>query len=427
VVVLDANAEDLTEAESIIRCVESDADLIGITAITNTMPIVIRIAQGIKDKSNKTVVVGGPHVTFTAEETLSNWPCIDIVVRGEGEITTAELVRTYTRGGDLADVQGITYRRNGQVQSTPDRSMVKKLDMLPQPARDLFPLKLYKPSCILDSRPVGEQYASIISSRGCVNRCLFCSSSHFWTRFRTRSTDNLIEEINLLIDKYDVNRIDFLDDVFTWDPERLTSICQYLRSLNKPVRWTCYARADRMSDELAKEMKNAGCFAVQFGIESGNQEILDRIRKNVTISQIETAVACAQKNNLKVMGDFMVGLPGDTPETVLETLHFAIRLKLNLAFFSITTPFPGTELHDNFADKSTYSRMEVFEAYSLHGTSQYRNENMNAEKIRELYHKCVRSFYLRPGYGWELTRWLLRNPWDVKNYYLLFKAFLESR
>jgi radical SAM superfamily enzyme YgiQ (UPF0313 family) len=329
--------------------------------------------------------------------------------------------------GDLSRVSGITYHSNGTVCSTDDRSQVNELDTIPMPARDLFPLESYHPSCILDSSPTGRKYATILSSRGCVNRCIFCSSSHFWNRFRARSAENLIEEIEMLVDQFDVNRIDFLDDVFTWDPERVTGVCRFLGKLKKTVRWSCYARADRMSQDLAREMREAGCFAVQFGIESGNQKILDGIRKNITISQIETAVECARKNNLKVMGDFMIGLPGDTKETIMDTLRFAIRLKLNLAFFSITTPFPGTELYKSFLEKDSYSKMEVFEAFSLHGNSQYRNENLSSVEIQQLYHSCIRSFYLRPSYVYELIKWLARNPWDVKNHYLLFRAFMESR
>jgi radical SAM superfamily enzyme YgiQ (UPF0313 family) len=324
--VLDANALMLSREQTVERVIKSDAEIIGITCLTLLMPIVLDMCKKIKEKSNipKTIIVGGPHVTFMDKETLSDCEEIDVVVRGEGEGTLKELM------GDkpLREIPGISYRdSSGAIVSNEDRELIKTLDDLPFPAREMFPLEKYNVGPIFNRGVRGKKLATMITSRGCVAKCIFCSSTAFWKRYRMRSVSNIIDEIEYLISEYGVEQIHFVDDSLTASKKRITEFCELLKEKRIRITWVCYSRADTLTDEIIIKMKEAGCYGVQLGIESGSQRILDTINKRLKLDVIENAMKALRKANIKILCFFMIGLPGDDVQSTNETIEFSKKIK----------------------------------------------------------------------------------------------------
>jgi radical SAM superfamily enzyme YgiQ (UPF0313 family) len=333
--------EDMITSEySISTLVDAyeSVPLVGISATTPAFNTACEIAKAFKMSSKATVVMGGPHVTFTAEETIKNEQ-VDIVVRGEGEETISELAAYVLLGkGRLEDIKGLTYRNN-TIRSSPDRSVLENLDNLPFPARHLIDTGSY------------HLRGSIISGRGCPYKCQFCAAGPLsGYRYRVRSPENVIEEIEHCHTYFKFEEFFFADDSFTAFPERTTKICELIKELDFSPTWICESRVNTVTPDLLKVMADAGCKKIQYGIEAGNNEILKSINKQITVEAVEQAVDWALDAGIQAACNFIMGHPDDTKETVRQTIAFAnkLRSKGNVkTVFAIATPFPGTELWKN--------------------------------------------------------------------------------
>jgi anaerobic magnesium-protoporphyrin IX monomethyl ester cyclase len=329
--------------------------ILGITASTSTYNKALTIARKAKEIDSGTLtVIGGPHVTFTAQETLAH-PEIDLVVRNEGEITMLELCELYLRGkGRLEFIEGVTYRGEDRIVSNPDRPMIRDLDQLPFPARHHEPLNLYKIP------------GTLITSRGCPSRCIFCAAQAMsGGTYRVRSPGNVLAEIDEMKRRYNPPFYFVADDAFTIFHSRTREICAGLKKMS--VRWICESRVNFVNRELLREMADSGCFGIQFGVESGSQAILDSIRKGVAVDQVRKAVKWARELSLLTVCSFMFPHPGDTPETVSETKRFMLDLKAQGAVVALsgTAPFPGTYLWEHAVDLGAKIVTEDLEEFDL--------------------------------------------------------------
>jgi len=420
--ILDANALLLSIEETAERIIQSPIKYIGFNVVTATIPLVYKLSSLVKaKKSDKFIIVGGPHVTFLSEETLKECPAIDAAVRGEGEATICELIKTLMEKGELSKIKGVTFRSGDKIAVNPDREFVENIDTLPFPARHLLPIHLYSPSPINSIGFSGRQYATMMTSRGCPNKCTFCSSAAFWRRVRLRSLDGMADEIEFLIKQYGVRHVNFLDDTLIISEARMEQFCHLMIKRNINIKWSCYARVSTVTPKLVELMKRTGCQFIQFGVESGNQEILNRVEKNITIEQVRKAVGAAKKVGLKVMCDFMIGLPGDTVQTVNQTINFAKELSPNFAFFSITTPFPGSALYEEYRKEGRLKEGYIWDNMSLHEGTNFSTPTMTSKEMEELYVKAHRRFYYRPAFIWQTFLWVLRHPYEFRNFYLLAK------
>ena len=409
--ILDANAESLSMQKTIDSVIISSADFIGITATTVMIPKVYQLCDEIKENSDKTIVVGGPHVTFMPERTLEECKSIDIIVRGEGELTMVDL----TKKNDLSTVKGITYRNNGRIISNPDKGLIADIDEIPFPTRHLLPMNLYRSSTFFNI-PGSKGHTTLITARGCPNKCVFCSSSHFWGKLRMRSPENIVAEVEEIVTKYGIRQIDFVDDTFTLSKKRVDKICNMILERDLDIKWVCSSRVNTITKELIKTMKKAGCYGIVFGIESGNQAILNRINKNTTLDQSKNAIQLSKKEGLITVGDFMIGLPDDTLETVTQTINFAIELNPDRALFSMTTPFPGTTLYNEYLEKGLLKDNLTWDEFSLHTGTKFRNENLTAQEIEKLYLAAKRRFYIRPAFITKCLAKIIKNPYELKSY-----------
>ncbi|MEM0089778.1 MAG: radical SAM protein [Nitrososphaerota archaeon] len=315
-------------------------DIVGITSTTPSIYEAYKVADIAKKvNENCIVVIGGPHVTFLPEEVLMECKSIDIVVLGEGEETFRELVNAVERGLPLEDVKGITFRKHEKIVVTKPRPPIKDLDEIPFPSLDILPVEKYELQ--------GVKYMPIMSSRGCPFRCYFCASSRiFGGCWRCRSPKNVVEEIELIHDKFGIRNIEFVDDTFTLSERRVEEICKEILKERLDISWGASSRVDSINRELAEKMRKAGCWIVYLGIESASQEILNKTGKRITVDQVIKAVKTLKEAGIKVLGSFILGFPEETVKTAEQTIALAKKLDLDYAQFSILTPYPGTSLYE---------------------------------------------------------------------------------
>lgn len=411
--IFDSNALTLSIDETVNRVSKIKFDILGITATTTSIPLVFSISEKLKkSRPDILIVVGGVHVTYMDIATLEQCSSIDILIRGEGEMTFLELMQ----GKKLSDIEGITYREKGKIRRNKDRDIIKNIDEISFPARHLLPIDLYRPGVFYNIGFEGRKYTSFITSRGCPNKCTYCSSAHFWRILRLRSPENVIKEIEGLVDEFGTKNISFFDDTFTFARSRTEKICDMMIEKELDIKWNCFARVNTVDRELIKKMKKAGCYGVDFGVESGDEEVLKRIKKNITIQQVKDAIELTKRENMITVANFMVGLPGDTYDTVKKTINLAKEVNPDIAFFSITTPFPGTELYHEAKEKKWIEGSECWDDMILHGETKFHNDSLNSSEIHKLYGKAHKDFYLRPGFFMHSLKRLLKNPKHLKRY-----------
>lgn len=312
-------------------------DIVGISVMTGKLGSALNIAKIIKDFDRDIpVVFGGPHPTILPEETLKN-EAVDIVVRGEGEYTFLDMVKNI-ESDDLRKVLGITYKDNKKVIHNPDRPLIQNLDELPFPARHL----------LLDRDKYGPSaFRSLFATRGCPYNCIFCASHKIWTkRVRYRSPENVIDEIKYVRKEFKVKNFYFEDDSFTLNSKWTNKVCDLMINEQLNINWGCETRADHVAEDLIGKMKKAGCRHINIGFESGDEEILKKIKKGITLEQIKTATNIILKNDMKLTAFFMIGFPWETKEEISKTLALIKELNIDHPTYSIATPYPGTELYE---------------------------------------------------------------------------------
>ena len=323
-------------------------DIVGATAVTMSFNAAADVMTKIKRLAPQAVtVIGGPHVTFHARETLEAVPSIDFVVMGEGEAAICELAEAVARGGGYEDIAGLAFRRDGEVVFTSDRPPGLDVNQLPTPARDILPLGRYKALGLA---------ISVTTSRGCPFGCIFCVGRKMvGAKVRYRDPVAVVDELEAVA-SWGFHQINLADDLFTANKKHCLAVCDEIIRRGLNFKWTSFARVDTVSLEVLERMKEAGCTAVSFGVETGNPEIMKTIRKGITLEQVVAAVEMCTKAGVLPHASFILGLPGETPETLAETVAFGEKLKtLGVSHgFHLLAPFPGTlvrEKHEEYGLK----------------------------------------------------------------------------
>lgn len=326
------------------------AEVVGIYCKVTLVEDCLWFAQNLRDQC-QLLIAGGPLPTCDPLPFLDEF---DIVVRGEGEKTLVELLRAWEQGVDWDSVAGIMYQkqdlsRGAENVATAERPFVKDLDHLPHPARGLFPNESY---IRFGKKKYGYSISTVMSTRGCPFHCDFCSNVVFGNSFRERSAGSVVDEIEeVLALGYD--RIAFADDVFTLKRSRVLAICAEIQRRGLQFKWECLGRVDTLDYSMALEMKTAGCAKIFFGIESGNDRILKMMKKQITTTQARDAVIDAHRAGLEVGAFFILFYPGETNDTVLETLRFATSLPLDYLGLTMPYPLPGTPLFERTKEQIT--------------------------------------------------------------------------
>jgi radical SAM superfamily enzyme YgiQ (UPF0313 family) len=383
-----------------------EPDVVALTANTTQIMAAWRDAELVKSLTEAHTVLGGPHPTILPEESVAK-PFIDIVVRGEGEATWLELLSVWHNSpsagavGPARSVAGITYRTpDGDIVSTPDRAPIprEQLDAMPLPAWHLFQLDRYT-----NLQPTVDQQEGrslpILTSRGCPYRCSYCSQIGP-RRWRARSVDSVIAEWRWLTEVQHAAEIGVLDDSFNIDRQRVLDICHRLveDGLNQ-VPWIMIngIRANLADEEVLGAMKRAGCIRAAFGVESGNQAILDTVvDKQLTLGQVRKAFAAARAVGMETIGFFIIGLPGETEATMEDTIRFACELDPIVANFSMATPFPGTQMYET-AKAQGHILAESWDDFAFfESKARFEMPGLPAELVERKWKEAYRRFYLRP-------------------------------
>lgn len=338
-------------------------DLVGISTMTHSYVNALKAAKYLKEIIDTKIIFGGPHPTIMSEDVMKN-DFIDFVVIGEGEETFLKICQNFQKE-EFHKIDGLCYRDNGKIIIKPKNTFIEDLDKLPFPARHLLKLDDYK---LIDE--YGSRMATIISSRGCPYGCTYCYKGLFGKMYRQRSPENIIEEIKHCKDNFGYNSFYFIDDLFTLNATRVEQLTSAIKKEGLDIRWQCLARVNNASFQMFKQMKDTGCYKIHFGIESGNQNILNKVKKGIILEQVRNAVKYCKDVNIKTKGYFMLGMPGDSLDSMNDTLNFAKELELNDTMFSITTPFPGTELWEKI-DKSKIGSLSDAFYYLDHKDSDF--------------------------------------------------------
>jgi len=340
------------------------------------------------------IVVGGPYPVYAGSQCLREAPDLDAVVGGEGEDTMAELAGRLELGESLDGLAGIAFRRGDEVVENPPRPLILDLDRLPFPARDLLgDREVYVPPPATYRRtPV----AVMITSRGCDRRCIFCFQIDRERKhgIRRRSVDNVLDEIRHLV-AAGYREIKFLDDTLAADRERALEIARRIKAERLDIAWFASACVHQVDRELLDAFRNAGCWAILFGAESGVQKNLNALRKGITLEQTRRAVREARAAGLRVHTPFLFGIPGETYAEGLETIRFACELDPDIASFHALTPFPGSELWERRHELGTVAA--DLSSYTYQGAA-FVPHTMTRDEIQLLRQQAYRTFYSRPGY-----------------------------
>ena len=333
-------------SEAVERVKRAKAQIVGFYSMFSMKKTTLELARTIRNECMGDcglLVVGGPLPSWSPESFLE---VFDVVVVGEGEETMPELADHIAHGVEFSDVKGLVYRDGKRIVNTSPRGFIEDLDGLAFPTRELFDNEAYK-KYYLDR--FGYSTTSMITSRGCPFSCDFCSRPIFGADTRNRSVTSIVDEVEE-IEALGYERVWFADDCFTLNRRHLLGVCGELVGRGMDVGWECLSRVDTMDAEVASGMKRAGCIRVFFGIESGNDSVLGLMNKRITTSQAQHAVYAAKAAGLKVGAFFIVGYPGESDKTVLDTVRFASGLPLDYLSFTLPYPIPGTPLYERVKD-----------------------------------------------------------------------------
>ncbi|MCI4456642.1 MAG: cobalamin-dependent protein [Desulfurococcaceae archaeon] len=393
--IIDSPTLELDTESFISEVKEWKPDIIGISLQTPLAPRGYKTIRLLKSLYPDTpIVVGGVHPTYMYEEAINEGA--DIVVRFEGEYTMLELADLFEKedlkSERLKNVNGIAFRdRDGRIVATPPRPLIMNLDELPRPARHLLPIDRYT----LFNKPI--KIAHVMASRGCPYGCIYCITSYFWgRRIRIRSARNVANEIEEIVNKYNIKTIVFTDDELTINRRFIYDLIKEFRERRLDITFACGSRVDHVDKEMLKLLYENGCSAIYFGVESASQETLDKIGKKITIEQAVKVFQWVKELKGFASGSFILGFPWETIDDMRKTIDFAIRLDPDYAQFTVLTPYPGTPLyeyalqHDLIVDRN-------WEHYTTLRPVM-RGFYFTAKQLEKMLVEAYRRFYLRTSF-----------------------------
>jgi len=417
---LDGILEELGIEEFGRRVGEIAPDVVVLESSTPSISFDLQSAAAVKKfcPGAKTVLVGS-HVTVFHNEILAENPAVDAVCRGEFDRTVAELVAATASGKDWSEVAGMTWRENGQVRVNPPRPLIENLDELPFPARDVIKCSDYRQGTFR-----GKVCTTVITSRGCPFRCIYClwPNTLYGHRFRARSAANVVDELEEAVNKYGVDEVYFDDDSMALDRQRMLDICRLINERNLKFEWIAQCRVDSMDEEVLRAMKNAGCRYIRFGVESGSEKILKLIKKGIRRDQVRSAFRFARRIGIRTQAFFLFGVPGEDEETIRRTIEFAKEIKPDSAQFAVAIPHPGTELFEICREKN-WLRYDTWEDFSS-CRAMIQTPQLSLEDVEKARVRAYRSFYFRPSFVFH-TLLNIKSWDDLKSIWRSFRSILS--
>ncbi len=398
VFVIDYNLEKLERRRLSDFIKEKQIEIVGISIVTPKVYDAIELANCIKKQfPDITIIAGGPHATLMPEELLLKCPAINFVIQGEGEIRMEGLIKNIKNKEEIKKLDGIAFWENGQLINNPPKEYLENLNTIPLPARDLIDILKYSNHLKTSISPA----TTMMTSRGCPFQCIYCSKPVTGSKLRSLSPENVIKEIESLQKEYGIREIVFYDDSFTLDRERTMKICDLIIQNGIKLAWQCETRVNLVDKELLEKMKQAGCYLIAYGIESGSDRVLKILKKGITVEQVKKAVETTKKAGIRIIGYFMLGIPGETEEEIKQTIKFAKELDIDFAQFAIATAYPGTELYEIAKAQNKITSDWSKSIYALGGKPLVGLSDVSIDKLYGYMKKAYRSFYFRPRYIWD--------------------------
>jgi anaerobic magnesium-protoporphyrin IX monomethyl ester cyclase len=379
------------------RC--AGAGVVGINCMTAYFPEVVKLSRALKNKGF-TVVIGGPHASALPDITLEETGA-DYVIIGEGELTLSQLLDNLDSNKPIENIPGLLDKKDKIIARRP---LLQDLDSLPFPDWEQMDPRVYKKAPhggLVKSFPI----APVITSRGCPFKCTFCASPSFWgDTIRFRTPENVVDEIQYLISSFGIREVHFEDDNLTLKRSHVEDICNLILKRGIKISWAAPngVRVDTLDSDLLALMKKSGCYFLAFGIESGNQGILDSVKKGVNLESIRKAVSLAKKAGIITQGFFIFGLPGETEGTIKESIRFSKEIALDKAQFLILDLLPGSELWD----KLKKEKIADWGGYKSYQEAVWLPEGMSARQLNRMAGFAFRSFFLRPKQILFILRYL---------------------
>jgi radical SAM superfamily enzyme YgiQ (UPF0313 family) len=395
VAVLDSQVERLDYPQLRDRVEGLRPEVVGITVMSFTLIDVIKSIAIVKEACPEAkIVLGGPHVHLYPTETIA-LDHVDCLVLGEGEGSFARLLECIDDPAALHQVPGLVFRDNGAVVQTAAPSLIEDLDALPFPARHLVPYRKY--NSLLTK---GDVATTVFTSRGCPFKCRFCDRPHLGHRFRARSPQSVVDELEVCV-KMGIEDFLIYDDTFTSNRQRAKDICDEIVRRNLDIGFDIRARVDTIDEELVLKLKQAGCTGIHYGVEAGTERVLKVLNKGITISQVQQAFAMTRKQGIAVLAYFMIGNPTETLEEIQTTFSVMRSLRPDFVHLTILTPFPGTQVYEDALERGIIDR-DVWREFAANPTAEFTpphwGEHFTREELSALLIKGYRSFYLRPFY-----------------------------
>lgn len=412
----------ISESDSLVEEILSkNPDVVGFYSVSENYKFVVELFKKIKEKRPAVkTILGGPHVYGLPSASIMP-DCIDLGINGEGELSFLELIRSNFDPAGFPKIPGLIYKKDGLVFVNP-MSLIHNLDEIPFPARHLYPpLDRYMPSIITYKKLPAT---GMLTSRGCNSRCTFCHSGKGEFGLRFHSPEYVIEEIKHLKKDFGVREFFIFDDTFVANKARAMEICEGIIRNNLDISWSCNAKVTYLTDDLLKLMRRSGCWLLQVGVESGNQKILNLMKKGITLEQVKKACEAAYKLGFHIKTFFIIGNAGETVETLDDTIKFMVSLPVHYSSINLMTPLPGTELWDNVEKYGTFDKERIEEINYLSDKPTFIPHGLTEEIMLKKFREAYLKFYLNP-------RTVMRNLKVLKNFEDLHRftkaSFLLSR
>jgi radical SAM superfamily enzyme YgiQ (UPF0313 family) len=414
--IFDAHFHQLSSEKLASLLIEFRPDIVGATAMTHEIKPAADIVRKVKEKMDCTAVVGGPHVTALPERTLKEFPVFDCGVCGEGEKAILALVERIERDGELSDIEGLVFHdKDGEVRFNSPAPLLtsEELDDLPFPAFGQY----YgdNPDAL---RAKKEEYP-IITSRGCPYNCAFCMRV-LGKKIRRRSPENIVGEIEFAVSTYGAHTINFQDEIFLSDTAHTRKVLQMIidKGLNKRIRWVGLTRANLVNEDIIALAKESGCFHIEMGVESGSEEILRNIKKGISIEQIRKAVKIIKGHGLYLVTYYILGHPGETRQTVEDTIRLAAELNTDHIAVGLMVPYPGTQIYDYaLKGEEGYKLLtEDWSRYDKYGARSLELESLTYDELSRLQKKMYLNLYIRNLRVLDLIRFV----WERRSAVMYF-------
>lgn len=393
--ILDALVEEMSYEQVEETVKEKQPDVVGITTLTFTVVDVVKTVQVVKKAvPNSKVVLGGPHVHLFPRESIG-LDGVDYLVLGEGEKTFHCLMENMSDSEALKAQKGLVFKHDGAIVITGEPGFIEDLDALPFPARDLTPYEKYS-SLMATRSPI----TTMITSRGCPYKCIFCDRPHMGKLFRARSAQNVLREMEECV-KMGIQEFLVYDDTFTIDRQRVFDICQGIIDNKWDIAWDIRTRVNTVDEEMLEMLKRANCKRISYGIEAGTDRVLKVLKKGITIDQTRKVFKITKKKKIDALAYFMMGAPTETREEIMQTIKLAQDLEPDYVHFSILTPFPGTHIYKEGL-KTGFIKNDYWSEFAKNPTPDFSapfwEENFSADELLDLIKLAYKSFYVRPSY-----------------------------